>query len=73
MKKKKFHFPTFDCINGLLMVLICLACILPFWIIVVSSFSPNSIFVVNESISCNITGNADYKSLASCANSKKPF
>ena len=35
MKKKKFHFPTFDCINGLLMVLICLACILPFWIIVV--------------------------------------
>lgn len=43
MKKKKFHFPTFDCINGLLMVLICLACILPFWIIVVSSFSPNSI------------------------------
>lgn len=43
MKKKKFHFPTFDCINDLLMVLICLACILPFWIIVVSSFSPNSI------------------------------
>lgn len=43
MKKKKFHFPAFDCINGLLMVLICLACILPFWIIVVSSFSSNSI------------------------------
>ena len=43
MKKKKFHFSAFSFINGLLMVLICLACILPFWIIVVSSFSSNSI------------------------------
>lgn len=43
MKKKHFHIPAFESINALVMVLICLICIIPFWIILTSSFSSNTI------------------------------
>ncbi len=42
-KKKRFHFSAFALINGLIMVLVCLACLIPFWIIITSAFSSNSI------------------------------
>ena len=49
-KKPVRRFPkisVFSIVNALLMILVCLACIIPFWIILTSSLSNNGLLQKN--------------------------
>lgn len=46
-KKRKIMIPIFDIINGLIMILLSLIFIIPFWLILTASFSDNSMLMKN--------------------------